>query len=93
MDPLILRQPVAHLFVLVSCIIVNDDVQLLVFLGLTFYLFKKPQKLLVGVFLIALTNNATGCHLKCCKQRTGAISLIVMRYRTTTSLLQWQTRR
>ncbi len=40
--------------------------------------------------LLALTNDLTVKHVECCKQRGGAVALVVMRHRLRTPLLQRQ---
>lgn len=85
--PLISLQPLPYFFTFMRGIVIHDNMQFLILLRLRFNLLEKFKKLFVGMFLIALTGDATGGNIKCCKQGTSAVSFIIMRYGSTASFL------
>ena len=80
-------QPLPYFFMLMRGIVINDDMQFLILLRLTFNLLEEFEKLFMCMFLIAFTGDATGGNIKCRKQCTGAVSFIIMRYGSTASFL------
>src|ERR1700739_5059926 len=85
-------QPCFHLGVLVGCIVVSDQMQLLVLKRVAIDLAQEAQPLLVTMFRLALANDSPIERVHRGKQRRHTMALIVMGPRLSAASLQWQTR-
>jgi hypothetical protein len=85
-------QPRFYLGVLMGCIVVGDQVQLLVPGGVAIDLAQEAQPLLVTMFRLALANDSPIERVQRGKQRRHTMSLVIMGHRLSAASLQRQAR-
>ena len=68
-------------------VVINDDMQVFILVGLNFNLLDEFEKLFMGMLLVSLTRHATSGNIECCKKCTCPVSLIIMRDGSTASFL------
>ena len=73
-------------------VVVQDDMNLLVFRHPTLGLAQEAQYLLVAMLAIRLAEHLAGRDAQRREQRGRAVALLIMRHRRTASLLHRQTR-
>ncbi len=88
----VLGQPCFHLGVLVGCIVVSDQMQLLVLGRVAIDLAQEAQPLLVTMSRLALANDTPIERVHRGKQRRHTMTLVVVGHRLSATSLQWQTR-
>ena len=88
-DPGMPLQPVADFFMLMSGIIIHDNMQVFLLLRLPLNGLEEFEKLFMCMLLIALPGHAAGDHLECGKQGPGPVSFIIMRDGSTAPFLEW----
>ena len=87
----VLGQPGEYLRVLVSRIVVHDQVQLLLVRRLAIDGLKEAQPFLMPVELIGHRHDLAGEYVQCGEQRRHAVALVVVRQRRTPSTFERQT--
>ena len=84
-------QPGFDARVLVSPVIVHDEMQVEVLWRLSVNFLKKANELLMSMAGHTVTDNFSIKHVQCCKQGGRTISFVVVRHGSTATLLHRQT--
>src|SRR5215210_2174171 len=92
MEAAMTLQPRLHVGVLVSAVVVHDQVQRDLTGKLAIQATQELQELLMSMATVALTDHFALQDFKRSKQARRAIALVVMRHRAESSLLQGQSR-
>src|ERR1700692_2352901 len=88
----VLGKPCLYLGVLMGCIVVSDQMQLLVLGRVAVDLAQEAQPLLVTMFCLALTNDTPIERVHRGKQRRPTMALVIVRHRLSATSLERQAR-
>ena len=85
-----LRQPLPHLWVTVSPVVVEDQMQFLFLWKLAIQALKEAKEFLMAMLLVALPNHTPLGNLEGCKKGRCAVALIVVGKGSTSTGFDWQ---
>src|SRR5258708_1501676 len=88
----VLGQPCLHLGVLVGCVVVSDQMELLVLGRIAIDPAQEAQPLLMTMLCLALANYTSIEDVHRRKQCRHPIALVVVGHRLTATSLEWQAR-
>src|SRR5579872_6199419 len=86
------RQPLAHPWMLMGRIVVDDGVDRLFDGDLRLDGIEEADELLVAMALHVTANDSAIEDVEGCEQRGGAVTFVVVRHRPGTARLHWQPR-
>src|SRR5579864_7871176 len=90
MESRMLGKPRLYLGILMSCIVVSDQMQFLVLGRVAIDLAQEAQPLLVTMFCLALANDTPIERVHRGKQRRHTMALVIVRHRLTATTLERQ---
>ena len=86
------RKPCLHFFMLVSCVVVANQMNIPILGNSAFDLVEKFQPFLMSMLLFTTSDQASVQYIERGKKRAGAMSLVVVGHRLPAPLLERQAR-